>query len=153
MSPEEKFAIEKPKQALLDELGELVDQIEHLAHQKAPCADKLESLNARLSMPTTIEDICSYYGACTRDEFLANHLIPNPYQQKNLSDPELLWLIAQVITNLSDTALLIYYSTILESNTSSTSGKVVGLVVHKGMKEPQQVLAELRKSRERVIHL
>jgi hypothetical protein len=31
MSHEEKFAIEKPKQELLDELGELVDQIENLA--------------------------------------------------------------------------------------------------------------------------
>jgi len=62
MPPEEKFAIGKPKQSLLDELRELVDQIEGLAHQKAPYADKLNHLSARLPVPTTIEEICSYYG-------------------------------------------------------------------------------------------
>lgn len=86
MSPEKKFAVEEPNRALLDELGELVDQIENLAHQKVPCADKLDHLNARLSVPTTVEEICTYYGASTRDEFLRTHLIPNPYQHKNLTD-------------------------------------------------------------------
>jgi hypothetical protein len=153
MAPEEKFAIEKPKQSLLDELVELVDQIEDLAHQKAPYGDKLNHLNARLPLPTTIEEICSYYGACTRDEFLSSHLIPNPYQHKNLTDTEMLWLISQVSNNLSDTPLVIYYGTILETNTSSTRGRVIDLVVFKNIKEPQQVLAELKKGRERVIHL
>jgi len=153
MPPKEKFAIEKPKPALLQELGELVDEIENLAHRKASYADKLNHLNARLSVPTTIEEICSYYGACTRDEFLSTHLIPNPYQHKNLTDTEMLWLISQVSNNLSYTPLVIYYGTILETNTSSTRGRVIDLVVFKNIKEPQQVLAELKKGRERVIHL
>jgi hypothetical protein len=151
--PEEKFAIEKPKQALLDELGELVDQIEDLAHQKAPYADKLNHLNARLPVPTTIEEICSYYGASTRDEFLSAQLIPNPYQHKNLTDTEMLWLISQVINNLSYTPLVIYYGTILETNTSSPRGRVIDLIVFENFKDPQQLLAELKKGRERVIRL
>jgi hypothetical protein len=153
MSREEKFAIKEPEQLLLDELGELVEKIENLAHQQAPYADQLDLLNARLSLPTTVEEICTYYGAYTRDEFLANHLIPNPYQHKNLTDSEMLWLIAQVIKNLSYLPLVIYYSTILETNTSSPSGRVIDLIIFKNIKEPEEVLAELKKSRERVIHL
>lgn len=52
MLPEEKFAIEKPSQKLLDELGELVDQIERFAHQKARYADQLDCLNSLFSVAT-----------------------------------------------------------------------------------------------------
>ena len=153
MSPEEKFAVEKPTQALLDELGELVDEVENLVHQKAPVADKLARLNARLSMPATVEEICTYYGACTRDEFLSTHLIPDPYQHKNLTDGEMLWLIGQVIENLANSPLVTYYSTILEANTSSPRGTVIDLIVFKDLSEPEQVLDKLKKSKGRVIHL
>ncbi len=153
MTPEQRFAIESPNQELLGELGQLVDEIEELCHQKRPYTDRLNQLNARLSVPTAVEEICSYYGSCTRDEFLCSHLIPDPYQYKNLTDEERLWLIEQVMQNLSNDPLLAFYSAILETNTSSASGTVLHLVVFQNLNEPHQVLAELKKSRERVIRL
>ena len=153
MTPEQRFALERPKQELLDTLGGLVDEIEDLCHRKMPCTDSLNRLNAQLSVPATIDEICSYYGSQTRDEFLRGHLIPDPYQHKNLTEEEMLWLIAQVIEKLSDAPLISYYSTILEANTSSTSGRVLGLVLFQNIKDPQNVLAELKKSRNRVIRL
>lgn len=153
MSFEEKFRIVKPKRALLDRLGSIVDHIENLCHQKAPYQDELELLNSELSIPTDVDEICSYYGSLTRDEFLEVHLIPDPYQHKNLTDDEMLWLIEQIIENLDNDALLTYYSEILESNTSATEGTLTNLIFHEDITEPAEILNEIKKCKDNVIHL
>ncbi len=84
-------------------------------------AEKLQELNAQLTDHTDIPEICSYYGAYSRQEYLALHLLPNPYQHQNLTDEEMLWLIGQMQDDVADDALWAYYGTILDINTSSPS--------------------------------
>jgi len=152
MRTKKKFHIPKPSRERLDSLGRLVDQIEEMRQQNQPFQATLDRLNQNLTVPTTTEEILAYPGSRTRDEFLAAHLIPDPYQHQNVTEDELIWLIEQILEHPDDVRLS-YYAKILEINTSAPEGTVADLVFYRDLRQARDILGELRRCEEKVIRL
>ena len=148
MKPEEKFHIPSPSKERLEAIGVLVDEVENMSHQGKDYQGKLDQLNSIFTVPVDIDYVCSYYGSCSREEFIADHLIPDPYQHKNLTDDELVWLIRQIKENFCDSALYNYYSTIIQTNTMAdlNSDEIFEST-------PEKVLDGLKKNKRRVFNL
>lgn len=139
--------------AEVSELGELVDEVEDLVTTGQPYEDKLVSLNQRLCRSVTVHDICSYYGASTRDEFVRSALVPEPYSFADLSDEELLWLTTQAISCVEDSPRCSFYSQIVEHAVRPSDTSLFELIFEEDMSDPQQVLSELRKRERRVFQM
>jgi len=153
MDPEQKFKIPRPSPKLLKTLGELLDSIENSINNGDPYQANLKSLNETLSLPVDEYEICSYYGASTRDEFLRVRLMPDPHQFKEVNESELLWLISQILENVTDDALVFFYSRIVEINMSCPDGTLSDLIFQDGVEDPQEILEKLKETKSKVILL
>lgn len=159
MTYENKFKIPRPTRKQLAVLSVLVHEILDLINQHSPLVtetlpplitEKLLDLNTQLTSPTDLYEIICY-GALSTEEFLEFHLIPYPSQHQNLSDNELLWLIAEIQENIEDAFVTRYYAQILDFNTSSPSGSTKALIYQDLI--PETVLRKLKENRMKVIHL
>ena len=153
MSPEQKFRFHEPSKTLLSEIGELVDELEDLITTGQAYEGKLDSLNERLCRPVTAHDICSYYGASTRDEFVRGALVPLPHSFTDLHDEELLWLTARAISLCDDLPQFTFYAQIVEHAIPPSDTTVFELVMDEELTDPAEVLSELRRRKRRVFQM
>jgi hypothetical protein len=153
MSPEIKFAVEPPSRARLDELGALVDAVEAALHRGADHAPALAALNAQLTCPVTAEEVALYYEGCTRDELVEEHLTPDPYGFRGLTDHELLWLIGRLLDPELRQATRSFYGAIVDANVMLPAGTTVCTGFNSERPEPAAILAQLRARRSTTICL
>ena len=152
MAIDDKFRFDEPADALLQELGDIVDHVEGAIHARLDYRVRLSELNSRLITPMTEEEICTYAASRSRDDFIRAHLTPDPHGHSDLTDQEMIWIIEQMLGNLDKDYLLHYYSRILEMNAACPEGTVMSLPAFQEMGDPGTILTQLR-STKRVFHL
>ena len=153
MSLEQKFRFHKPTKEMLTEIGGLVDELEDLITTGQPYEEQLASLNQRLCRPVTAHDICSYYGASTRNEFVRAALVPQPHSFSGLRDEELLWLTTQAIERFDDLPRFTFYSQIVEHAIPPSDTSLFELIGDEEMSDPAEILSELRRRKRRVFQM
>ncbi len=113
-----KFLLPKISATKLNEVGELVDKIEWKINSKEDASDLIEKFN-NLTI-CHIDDLYyfrTYYGSMTRDEFVANTLIPIYTKDPSITEEELFSLIQYIMKGeYPDERNLRYWMDILEVN-------------------------------------
>jgi hypothetical protein len=157
MGIDDKFRFDEPPEAVLQELGDMVDAAEGAIHARLDYHGQLSQLNSRLVTPMTEEEICTYAASRSRDDLILAHLAPDPHGYTGLTDEEMYDLdyradVRQSRKGLPVAFLLADIGDKLEINAQCPEGTVTSLPAFQEMGEPRTVLAQL-KGAKRVFHL
>lgn len=143
MNFEQTFAFKPISPEKLAELVAAVDEIESASFSGRDANEQLWDVNDQLETPMKVGTILSEYGATDKETFILRHWLPDPYDHDDLSEEALVWLVEKILANINDSALVTYYSRIVEISKSVEEGALMSVIAFQGDGDPQAILEAL----------
>ena len=140
----EKYRIRRPDHESTMKMLELLCRTEDLLAMGEDYSAALRELNDLFTIPAMIEEISGYYDFQDEEDFIIAHTVPDYHKFGNLPDEEILWLISEIIRNMDDEYLVVFYCSVVDFNTSGKPGRCNEMIFYENIREPSAVLERLR---------
>lgn len=140
----EKYRIRRPDHESTMKMLELLCRTEDLLAMGEDYSAALRELNDLFTIPAMIEEISGYYDFQDEEDFIIAHTVPDYHKFGNLPDEEILWLIGEIILNMDDEYLVVFYCSVVDYNTSGKPGRCNEMIFYENIREPSVVLEKLR---------